>query len=222
MSQRGLLTAGIVSIAAAVLIGACGLAIGGSGFPIAGPFVGSSGKTISLDQAQQSVQSFLNSTGDQDLKIDELMEFQQNFYALIKEKSTGVGAFELLVSKSTGAVGPEPGPNMMWNTKYSMMGGSGMMAGGGFMGGGGPFRIGSTSGAMSVGAGLAAQTAQSWLDQHFAGDSAGTADAFYGYYTFHFMKNDNIEGMLSVNGYSGQVWYHTWHGAFIRGKDFGA
>ena len=22
-------------------------------------------------------------------------------------------------------------------------------------------------------------------------------------------------GMLSVNGYSGDIWYHTWHGMFI-------
>lgn len=221
MSQRMLLTIGIVAVAAAVVIGACGSA-NGSGFPMMGSFGTSSGNAISIDQAQQSVQSFLNSTGDKDLKIDELMEFQQNFYALIKEKSTGVGAFELLVNKGAGAVSPEPGPNMMWNTKYSMMGGSGMMAGGGMMGGNGPFRIGSTSGAMSVSPDQATQIAQSWLDQHFAGASAGTPDAFYGYYTFHFMKNDKIDGMLSVNGYSGQVWYHTWHGAFIQGRDFSA
>ena len=43
---------------------------------------------------------------------------------------------ELLVGKNTGAVYPEPGPNMMWNTKYGMMtGGSG--GGGPMMGPGG-------------------------------------------------------------------------------------
>ena len=26
-------------------------------------------------------------------------------------------------------------------------------------------------------------------------------------------------GMLSVNGYTGQVWYHTWHGPFVQLKD---
>jgi hypothetical protein len=34
----------------------------------------------------------------------------------------------------------------------------------------------------------------------------------------HFRKNGTIAGMLSVNGYSGQVWYHSWHGTFIRMK----
>ena len=28
-----------------------------------------------------------------------------------------------------------------------------------------------------------------------------------------------IEGVLSVNGYTGEVWYHTWHGPFIGMKE---
>ncbi len=210
MSQRALLTTGIAAIAAALLIGAAGVASGSTMIP-AGWFRSSSGSTISMDAAQSSVQSFLDRSGDQDLKIDELMEFQQNFYALIKEKSTGTGAFELLVSKGNGAVAFEPGPDMMWNTKNGMMGRGGMM--------GGYIRSGS-NGAMTLDADAAQQIAQRWLDGTFAGDSAGTADAFYGYYTFHFEKDGRIAGMLSVNGYTGQVWYHTWHGTFIQAKDF--
>jgi len=38
----------------------------------------------------------------------------------------------------------------------------------------------------------------------------------YGSYTLHTLKNGQPEGMLSVNGYSGRVWYHTWHGDFVR------
>jgi hypothetical protein len=68
----------------------------------------------------------------------------------------------------------------------------------------------------------ASRIAQGWLDQNLKGDSAGTPDAFYGYYTFHFLKQGKIDGMLSVNGYGGQVWYHTWHGEFIQARDFGA
>lgn len=208
VTQRVLRSAGIAVTAALLALGAASCSAG-TGFP--------GGGAISIDQAQESVQAFLNSTGDQDLKIDELMEFQDNFYALIKEKSTGIGAFELLVSKGNGSVGFEPGPNMMWNTRYSPMTG-GMM---GRMRGG-PFRIGPTAGTMTVGSDQATSIAQAWLDQNLAGDSAGTPDAFYGYYTFHFERSGQIAGMLSVNGYTGQVWYHTWHGAFIRAEDFGA
>jgi len=50
---------------------------------------------------------------------------------------------ELLIDKPSGQVYPEPGPNMMWNTKYGMMSGSGGYGGkmspnrGGMMGPGG-------------------------------------------------------------------------------------
>jgi urease beta subunit len=213
VSQRLLLSVGIFAIAAAFLMGTVAVATGAAGVSMMGWLPASSSQSISMDKAERSVQSFLDRTGDRDLKIDELMEFEQNFYALIKEQSTGIGAFELLVNKSTAAVSFEPGPDMMWNTKYGMMGQGGMMGG---------FRSIVASGAMTVGSDQAVGIAQSWLDGHLAGDSAGTPDAFYGYYTFHFEKGGQITGMLSVNGYSGQVWFHTWHGAFVQARDFGA
>ena len=76
---------------------------------------------------------FLKDDGNPDLEIAEVMDFEYNFYAQVKEKSTGIHAFEILINKVTGEIAPEPGPNMMWNTKYGSMG-YGMM-GGGMMGG---------------------------------------------------------------------------------------
>jgi hypothetical protein len=46
------------------------------------------------------------------------------------------------------------------------------------------------------------------------------ATEFYGYYTFDFTVNGKIAGMLSVNGNTGQVWYHSWHGDFIQEVEF--
>ena len=63
------------------------------------------------------------------MKIADVMEFESNFYAIVCEADTGIGAMELLVDKRTGTVGPESGPNMIWNDKYGMHGG-GMMGGG--------------------------------------------------------------------------------------------
>jgi hypothetical protein len=41
-------------------------------------------------------------------------------------------------------------------------------------------------------------------------------DTFYGYYTFEVLNKDGrTAGMLSTNGYSGRVSYHTWHGKFV-------
>ncbi len=37
------------------------------------------------------------------------------------EKSSGIGAFEALIDPYTGTLYSEPGPNMMWNTRYGMM-----------------------------------------------------------------------------------------------------
>jgi hypothetical protein len=44
---------------------------------------------------------------------------------------------------------------------------------------------------------------------------ADEADAFYGYYTLHVLRDGKTIGMLSVNGFTGTVWYHTWHGNFV-------
>src|SRR5574341_1731134 len=53
---------------------------------------------ITLDQAMQAVNGCLQSLGNLDLEAEEVMEFQNNFYAIVEEKSTGMGAFELLVN----------------------------------------------------------------------------------------------------------------------------
>jgi hypothetical protein len=60
--------------------------------------------------------------------------------------------------------------------------------------------------------------ATTWLTQNQPGIAAETLDTSYGYYTGHLTKDGTSAGMLSVNGYTGPIWYHTWHGAFIRMK----
>jgi hypothetical protein len=178
---------------------------GTQGVPCSGGYAAPlPGQAISLDEAKSAVERYLSQSGYQGLEIDEIMEFELNFYALIREKDTRIGAMELVIDRSTGSVGPEMGPNMMWNARYGMMGRRGMMGGYG------------SSGEMAVSAAQAAEIAQQWLDENFPGRQAGDADAFYGYYTFHFLKDGTVEGMLSVNGSSGDVWYHSWHGAFIQ------
>jgi hypothetical protein len=169
---------------------------------------------ISLDQAQKDVQTYIDRIGNSGLAIDEVMEFQNNFYAVVKEKSSGVGAFEVLINKTNGVVTPEPGPNMMWNTKYGMMGQNSRM--GQHMG----YPV--AAGPMTVSADQAKHIAQTWLDQNQSGSTTEAPDQFYGYYTVHTLKDGKVTGMLSVNGYTGQAWYHTWHGAFIQLKDLGA
>jgi hypothetical protein len=149
------------------------------------------------------------------------MIFDNQAYAEVKEKSTGIGAMELLVDPVTLAVFPEYGPNMMWNLKYGMMSGYngyGMM-GGGMMGGWqqNPGATPEISADMPVSIEQSGQIAQQFLERYDPGKQADDhADVFYGYYTLHVLQDGKVIGMLSVNGYSGQVFPHTWHGAFVE------
>jgi len=60
--------------------------------------------------------------------------------------------------------------------------------------------------------------AQTFLNGYLAGTTPASPETFYGYYTLDIMKGGGIYGMLSVNGYTGQVWYHSWHGQYIGEK----
>jgi hypothetical protein len=180
----------------------------GAAFPEECPMAGECSSsptagTITIEQAHKAVEAYVGDLGYSELEIDELMEFEYNFYAIVKEHDTDIGAMELLVNKSTGAVGPEMGPNMMWNARYGMHGRGGMM--------------GTRSDRNTVSESEALEFAQRWLDANRPGVTPEDhVDPFYGYYTIHTMRDGEIEGMLSIHGQTGQIWYHSWHGAFIQ------
>lgn len=197
------------------------LPFGASFCPMLGGAPDGTGTPLTMERAVQAAEAYIARYNNPDLRMTEVMEFSNNFYVMVGERSTGVHAFELLVDRYSGAVQPEPGPNMMWNTKYGMMGG-GMMGGGrgrGMMGWGRQAPASST--AMPVTPAQAQQYAQTWLDANMPGVNAPDhSSAFYGYYTIDVERNEQVVGMLSVNGYSGAVWYHNWHGDFISERDF--
>jgi len=182
------------------------------------PGWGAAGEVGSLPEARDAIERAVQSYGNPNLEVTEVMEFANNYYAEVREKDTGTDAIELLVDKASGQVYPEPGPNMMWNTKYGMMsGGRGM---GGMMGpnGGGIMGLpaqGNAANKMPISPERAREIADDYLGRVSPGTQAGEAEEFYGYYTLHTERDGRITGMLSVNGYSGEVWYHSWHGAFV-------
>ncbi len=164
------------------------------------------GDVGSLEEVEAAVRDYIERMGYTGLAVTEVMEFDLNYYAIVAEEDTGIGAMELLVDKDSGVVRPEPGPNMMWNAEYGMHG-----SGGGMMG-----MMGSdATGKMTLSPEEAEGVAQRWLDANLPGREAGEADEFYGYYTLHFLSDGQIEGMLSVHGSTGEVWYHSWHGNFV-------
>ncbi|MFH0848353.1 MAG: hypothetical protein V1857_02470 [archaeon] len=179
-----------------------------------GSYANQAGQRITIDQATRVAQDYLGSLANRDIAIDEIMEFQYNFYVIYYEKSTEIRAFEMLIDPYTSRVFAEYGPNMMWNTKYGMMSGMGGM--GSMMGGPrGPPTVN-----MPVTKDQAVSLAENYLKSYLPDTSTEDPDVFYGYYTIHILKNGQIYGMLSVNGYNGQVWYHSWHGQFIQMKEF--
>ncbi|MBC8387236.1 MAG: hypothetical protein ISS13_03550 [Actinobacteria bacterium] len=157
---------------------------------------------IDFEKVENLASKYLERNNLSNLEIVEIMEFSQNFYIEVEEKDTGIGAMELLVDKSSGAIFPEYGPNVMWNLKYGMHSKI-------------PLSQGKID--MPIGESKAIELAERYLAKinlnEYAGDEA---EKFYGYYTIHTLTDgDVITGMLSVNGYNGQVWYHNWHGVFI-------
>ena len=177
--------------------------------------VGATGQRLTAAQVQQAVATYLAGYyNNPDLEVVELMEFEQNFYAQVAEKSTEINACELLIDPYTGAVQPEYGPNRMWNTKYGQMSDMGGMMPSSMMDGLAPVQ---PTAKMPVTAVQASKLAQQYLDAQKTNLMVEKGlDVFYGYYTVHSLdKAGNTVGMLSVNGYTGQVWYHIWQGKFV-------
>jgi len=178
---------------------------------LANPF--NKNESLHLDEVERAIESYLTDYGDNDLQIGEIMIFNNHAYAEIVESDTGIGAMEVLVAPSTLSVYPEYGPNMMWNQKYSHMRGS-MISG--------EFNVGADEGVseMPISQMEAVKIAQDYLSSNAKDFEADDhADPFYGYYTIHTIKEGKVYGMLSVNGYTGQVFIHSWHGDFIEMSD---
>jgi hypothetical protein len=155
------------------------------------------GERITMDTALKAAQDYAAEQG-KNLRVAEIMEFSENFYAVVVETDTGKGAFELLIDPVSAKVTPEFGPNLMWNTKYGHM------------------SVAEPSVVNSLTMEQAAAQAQKALDRRFAKAKVSTTGIdFYGYYTFDYEIDGQTAGMLSVNGENGKVWFHNWHGDFI-------
>lgn len=161
---------------------------------------------LPMNQAIDAVEAYLGQLDDGNLALSVLMQFDNHFYATIKELDSGLYAFELLVDPITGQVVPEPGPNMMWNKKYGHMS-MGVMKH--------VFGQDQADG-MAIDSEKAREIAHQFLSQISPNAVvSGQVNRFYGYYTLFILNNHRLIGMLSVNDYDGRVWLHSWHGAFL-------
>lgn len=166
-------------------------------------------ESLSLEEAETAVTNYLASFNNDALVVGEIMIFDNHAYAEVMDNTTGIGAFEVLVDSITRSVSLEPGPGMMWNVQYNPM--RGMM---GSMMGNSPA---TPSSEVTITPAEAITLAQNYLDTNLPGATAATeANTFPGYYTLHILRDGGVVGMLSVNGYSAQVFLHHWHGDFVE------
>jgi hypothetical protein len=89
------------------------------------------------------------------------------------------------------------------------------MMSGGVLGG----VYGAPTAVMPVSAAQARVDAQQFLNGYMPGSTVGEVFAFYGYCHVVVEQDGGNAGMLSLNGSTGQAWYHTWHGTFIQEID---
>ncbi len=158
--------------------------------------IGGSYTTIDRSNVVSYVENYVKTIGQQ-FEVRVIEEYTGNFYVIVWDKERSMGAFEILVYRN-GVIHPEP-HSMMWNTLY------------------GPHASGSVGWHLSLED--AKTIAQKWLEENYPGSEIVEEYIFPGYYTFHF-KADGEMQMLSVNAYTGQVWFHSWHGNYI-GNVFG-
>ncbi|MBE0429733.1 MAG: hypothetical protein IBX61_07645 [Thermoleophilia bacterium] len=174
--------------------------------------VDASVRPISIDEANDAAGRFLDYYDGAQLQVGEIIEFSNGFYARIEERETGAGAFEIVINRNTGAVLFGPGPSLAWNTKYGPGYGYGMMDRG--------YRqvlrgANDATTDMPVEADDARDRARDYLERQFPGATAGEPAAFYGYYTLKVTMDQRTLGLLSVDGYDGRIWFHSWLGAFL-------
>ena len=168
-----------------------------------------SSRPISQDEARRRAQGFVGRYGSQ-VKIRDFMVFAENYYVQVVDAATGAGLAEVLVDRYTGVIQPEPGPDMLWNTRFGMQGGQ---YGSGMMGGVNQGRpVPSTPVRYTQAA--AQKLADTFVAGYLPGGKVLEGMPFPGYYTFDYGRQA-IEGMLSVNAFTGEVWVHGWHGLYL-------
>ena len=168
---------------------------------------------LSIDQIKDSANNYIKGFNN-NLEISDIFVYKDSdYYVSVEEKDTSKGAMELLVNPYTGYVYPEYGPNMMWNQKYGMMGsGRGSMMGRWSSNPGEYYQNGNNTG--KINRDEAVKTANDYVKSNINSEYTVSNEGheFYGYYTFHITKGNNTVGMVSVNYFTGDTWYHNWHG----------
>lgn len=169
---------------------------------------------LSKEELMNHVEDILKYYQEDLVILDIIMFEDDDYYFSVIEEDTGRGGFDFLVDPFTGRVYPMFGPNMTWNLKYGMHRSGGMIGRGRMRHWNGDYETFENDNEISVDEAYnyGIDYIKSYDDFTLSSESI----EFYGYYTFHVIKDDLIVGLLSVNGYTGDVWYHEWQSKVIE------
>lgn len=167
------------------------------------------GQRITIDQVEELVKDYLRDNSN--LRAEEIIEFANDFYVRFSEKDTGINAFVALVHPYNGRLYPGHHPDKYWNTEYR--GESYRLS----RDGGEPLDW--PSGPMTITEEQAWNDAQRFIERHLPEGRAGAVERFYGYYTIPVLIFEDVIGLLSINGYTGDVCYEACHGSLIDRVD---
>ncbi|MFO3795932.1 MAG: hypothetical protein ACK8QZ_01430, partial [Anaerolineales bacterium] len=135
--------------------------------------------TLSIEDAKQAAESYIQRLGLSGLEVSEVMIFNNGGYVIVSETESGIGAFELLIDPLSKIAYPEYGPNRMWNQKYGALTHSGLRRGHG-MWRWNPPTIPEVSAEMPVSEEQDKEIAQKFLDGYLPGAKVEKVTRFYG------------------------------------------
>jgi hypothetical protein len=153
-------------------------------------FVPADAVPLTAADAERRLTAFAASCGP-DIQVVAVTPFANAVYAQLSD-GTGMRIGEVLVDRYTGLVMPEPGPTLLWNTRWGLAAG--------------------TVSPPRYDVAAAKRLAASFLARYLPGAIVRTGTALPGYATFAYGRGQTIEGLLSVNAMTGVVWVHAWLG----------
>ena len=159
-------------------------------------------KALTVETAKERVVSALKDWGYADLVVDTVTEYDNGFYALVKEKASGKPALEAFVDPTYGTVSAGRGPEASWNTKY----GRSLHW---------PLPTGKT-----ITADEAKKLVQQWLDRSRDRTAYDLKVVeLPGYFSVQLQNGGKLAGVVAVNAYTSQVWYRGGRGGRFAASD---
>lgn len=143
---------------------------------------------ISEAAARENLEDYAEAFGP-GVEVRTFTAFTQSYYAVLVDKASGQAVGEVIVDRYTGETRMNPGPATTWKRSVP-------------------------DDTVRYDLHAAEGIAETFLKEFLPGATLHENRTFHGYYTFEYGRDD-VEGMLSVNDRSGEVWVHTWHGQYL-------